>query len=1116
MLTKTLLALSLIAGGAVAITTYNPTEIKLTNNPIQNVTQLSTADVSTIASDITVRVYVGKDKGSGILIAKDNNTYTVITNAHVTDRGEAYTIKTPDGMQHEAILAPNNTENDLAILQFNSNNDYQIATIGNSDGISEGETVIAAGFPETQNKLLVTEGEISLITEKPLNKGYAIGFSNETVQGMSGGALLNSSGEVIAVLGRGMAILDTAYDYIDGTTPNRDEIAAFREVSFSIPIANIATLSPDLASLVPSETETETEIARSEYIGIVARVDNIAEQITVRIATPKLDSHGSGVIIARNDNTYYVATAGHVVDPNGEYRIVTPDGETHSLDNATINKSSAYDLAIFSFISEKDYTVATIGNYSIGANEDRVVFVSGFPNIKENISPMRIITGGKVTKKEETSFKTKDFYSLKDNGRGLLYTNLSYGGMSGGAVLDSEGSLVGINTGAENELYIDAESNYNEIALGYSLGETIANFLGFLTTETQFNTKWLEQTDRPAVAVSESDYANIEAQLLKVEEPKDADLAAWMNYGNQLWRYEKYSEAIDAFNRVIEIEPDFDRAYYGIGLAYWGQDAYQQAIATFKKATQINPNSYFYWRYLGYSHGELKQYEEAFAAYEKAIALGQDFVLYTEYGTFLTQAQQYDRAITSYDEALNLNPNHPWIYNNRGLAYSDLQQYDLALADFERAIELNPQSANPYNNRGNIYYQLKQYQKALDSYHQAITIEPSAIEAYNNRGLVYQDLGQYNKALANYDRAIALAPQDTDSHTNRGNTYRLLEQYDRALAEQKRAIELDPQYALAYNNRALVYYDLEQYDSALADFERAIAIEPQSPLIYSNRGGTYKELKQYDLALADFNKALELDPNYTDAYYNRAGVYLELQQYDLALVDLNKAVELNPESDRAYYTRGNVYVQLQKYEEAIADYTQSIALDPEFPDVYFNRAILYYGLQQYDNSVADLTKAIALDPNSTDAYYNHGTAYNSIEQYDKGISDLSKAISLNPEYTNAYVNRGFSYRQLEQYDLAIEDWTKAIALDPQNADAYFKRGGLYQDLKQNDKAIADLVQTTKLNPQNAQAYVGLGLIYYELQDIPKTRENWEQAAALFEEQGQTELYQNLQGLLQQL
>ena len=108
-----------------------------------------------------------------------------------------------------------------------------------------------------------------------------------------------------------------------------------------------------------------------------------------------------GVIIARNDNTYYVATAGHVVDRDGKYQIVTPDGETYSLDNQTINKSSAYDLAIFSFTSDRDYNVATIGNYTVGANRDQLVFVSGFPNLEANTAPLRLITGGKVVKKDE-------------------------------------------------------------------------------------------------------------------------------------------------------------------------------------------------------------------------------------------------------------------------------------------------------------------------------------------------------------------------------------------------------------------------------------------------------------------------------------------------------------------------------------------------------------------------------------------------------------------------------------------------------------------------------------------------------------------------------------------
>ena len=985
MLTKTLLALSLIAGSTFAIASYSQsTNFQITSlNPLQ-ITQLPQQEIDSIARNITVKVNVAQNEGSGILIAKDNNTYTVITNANVTDKGD-YTIQTPDGIQHEAIVTEDNPENDLAILEFTSDEQYQTATIGNSDSITAGETVIAAGFPESEEELLVTEGKISLLTEKPLNKGYSIGFTNETVQGMSGGVLLNANGEVIGVLGKGKgAILDTAYDYADGTTPSSDEIATFREVAFSIPIQNIANLSPQLAALVPGGNN-QPEVADTptqEYTGIVGEVDNIAKQVTVRIATPKLDSHGSGVIIAKDGNTYYVATAGHVVNPDGEYQIVTPDGETYDLDNQTINKSEAYDLAILSFTSDKDYDVATLGNYTVAANRDQVVFVSGFPNLEENTSPQRMITGGKAILKDETDVSTKDFYSLQDNGEGLLYTNISYGGMSGGAILDSQGKLVGINTGAENELYFDESGNQDELSLGFSLGESIANLIGFLMRNTELETELLQIANNPAAQVSDEVYSTVETQLLNIDRPEDdTDIVAWMNYGNRLWRYGRNDEAIDAFAKVTAIDPQFDRAYYGKALAYRYQAQYQQVIETLNQAVEINPSPYYYWRYLGFSHGELEQYDDALAAYEEAITRSpEDFVLYLQLADVLREAERYEDAIETYNKASELNPEHPWIYNNRGVAYTQLEQYEAAIADLDKAIELNPE------------------------------------------------------------------------------------------------------YFLAYNTRGAIYQRSEQYDKALNDLNRAIELNPQDASVYNNR----------------------------------ANVYYRLEQYDRALTDLNKAIELDPELALAYYVRGSTYASLQEPEKAIADYTKSIELDPEFSYAYYNRGTTYGSLQQYDLAVADLTKAIALNPEDADNYYNRGTAYNELEQYDKAIPDFTRAIELAPEFDSAYINRGTSYFQLEQYDLAIEDWTQAIAIAPQNTEGYLKRGLLYKDLQQFDLAIADLEQIIELDPENAQNYIFVGLIYYELQDIPQAQKYFEQAATLFEQQGNTEEYQRVQVILQGL
>jgi tetratricopeptide (TPR) repeat protein len=55
---------------------------------------------------------------------------------------------------------------------------------------------------------------------------------------------------------------------------------------------------------------------------------------------------------------------------------------------------------------------------------------------------------------------------------------------------------------------------------------------------------------------------------------------------------------------------------------------------------------------------------------------------------------QYDKAISDYNEAIELNPKHADIYYSRGLVYNKKGQYDKAISDYTKAIQLNPKNAN--------------------------------------------------------------------------------------------------------------------------------------------------------------------------------------------------------------------------------------------------------------------------------------------------------------------------------------------------------------------------------------------------------------------------------------
>jgi S1-C subfamily serine protease len=189
------------------------------------------------------------------------------------------------------------------------------------------------------------------------------------------------------------------------------------------------------------------------------QVADVAKNITVLIDG---QNPGSGVIISKKDKTYYVLTAKHVVATQDEYEIIAPDKKKYPLDYSKVKKLADVDLAIVQFTSDSNYTVAKIGD-STQAKQGSPIFVYGFPKpgreIKERIDQF---TEGQITGNS----------SLND-GYGLIYSNVTRAGMSGGPVLNERGLLVGIHGRADSDVGDDGKS----IKSGFNLGIPINTFM---------------------------------------------------------------------------------------------------------------------------------------------------------------------------------------------------------------------------------------------------------------------------------------------------------------------------------------------------------------------------------------------------------------------------------------------------------------------------------------------------------------------------------------------------------------------------------------------------------------------------------------------------------------
>ncbi len=155
---------------------------------------------------------------------------------------------------------------------------------------------------------------------------------------------------------------------------------------------------------------------------------------------------------------------------------------------------------------------------------------------------------------------------------------------------------------------------------------------------------------------------------LERETPSDPTLAfhegnAYYSLGSSLPEEEHtravayYDSAVVAYQRAVDLDSTYSKAYVNMGLAYDAQSRRADARRVLRKAIEVNPNDV-----LAYCH--LGLVEQSFGNYGDAVKL--------------------------YEQALAIDPNSAQAHYNLGLAFAETKVFKEALVEWEKVIALDP------------------------------------------------------------------------------------------------------------------------------------------------------------------------------------------------------------------------------------------------------------------------------------------------------------------------------------------------------------------------------------------------------------------------------------------
>lgn len=345
------------------------------------------------------------------------------------------------------------------------------------------------------------------------------------------------------------------------------------------------------------------------------------------------------------------------------------------------------------------------------------------------------------------------------------------GGMSGGPMLNSKGEVIGVAAGSTGTYGVAVPSNALKVLLPQSEStEPLAQFR------------------------------------------KKNPIRAYTYYAQGQFKFlhGAYAEAIDAFDKTVELNPEFAAAYgiRGLTKLHLGQSEevkenaaeaqryYLEAVADFNTADKLGAEEGLGQgdRILGYAKTKLGESEMANGNVEQAL-------------------NYYNEAIADFNKAIKLNSEYAGAYSNRGYTNTKLGQsaafqgdqkqtreyYCAAIDDCTQALKLNsaeyaedslmhhyaklllePEDTDTYRNRGdakfyfgefesgqgNIEHAENHYRDAVEDYTETINLKSDYALAYYSRGLVKQALGLQEEAQADFDKAAELNREIEGSRNN--------------------------------------------------------------------------------------------------------------------------------------------------------------------------------------------------------------------------------------------------------------------------------------------------------------------------------------------------------------
>jgi tetratricopeptide (TPR) repeat protein len=275
------------------------------------------------------------------------------------------------------------------------------------------------------------------------------------------------------------------------------------------------------------------------------------------------------------------------------------------------------------------------------------------------------------------------------------------------------------------------------------------------------------------------------------------------------------------------------------------------------------------------------------------------------------------------------------VFNNRnqadkhvifGLDYIRAENWDRAITNFQKALEFDPTLASAHYYIGETHLKQKRIDEALTALEKAIELDPSYINAYQKIGLAYIERGDTTAARGFFEELVQRAPDNCDVQVAYGYVMaNELGDVEKGLAAFERAKQLCPDNPQAYQYLAFALPE-DRRDEKIQNIKRYLELsqgKATDPDLLEYLFGLYFTSEQYQEAKQAIDQAVQADSSDPNLLLYAGYVRDKLEEYDQSIAFYDRALGINPDLKEAHLGKALAYQEMGNQAEAQANFQRA-------------------------------------------------------------------------------------------------------------------------------------------------------------------------------------------------